>query len=144
MLRRSVNSLENPWSQLLSILSYCRCPRSMRSRVYVTVGRQSVRPSVRLSHHSTEVAACGGFAAEHHAAVRAGDVDRQQRRCSTALINNAGSAALTAEFMRRTDLLATSPTNPLLQTKASFTSHEVKFADSSVNSNIGICVFRTE
>ena len=48
------------------------CPHSMQSRVYETVG---VRPSVRLSHHSTAAAACGGFAAERHAA---GDFDRQQ------------------------------------------------------------------
>jgi len=39
-------------------------PHSMPSRVYGTVGRQSVRPSVRLSHRSTAVTAVGGFAAE--------------------------------------------------------------------------------
>jgi len=37
---------------------------SMRSRVYVTVGRPSVRPSVCPSYRSTAAAAAGEFAAE--------------------------------------------------------------------------------
>jgi len=36
----------------------------MRSRVYVTVGRPSVRPSVCLSHRSTPATTAGQFAAE--------------------------------------------------------------------------------
>jgi len=36
----------------------------MRSRVYVTVKRPSVRPSVRLSHRSTAATPVGAFAAE--------------------------------------------------------------------------------
>jgi len=43
------------------------CPHSMRSRLYVTVRRPSVRPSVCLSHRSTAAAACGEFAAERPA-----------------------------------------------------------------------------
>jgi len=50
--------------------NYSRCRLSMRSRVYLTVGRPSVRPSVRLSHRSTAATAAGGFAAVRRAGVR--------------------------------------------------------------------------
>jgi len=59
----------------------------MRSRVYETVERPSVRPSVCLSHRSTAVAACGVIAAERPAG-------RTYRRHSAA---NAGSVSLTAD-----------------------------------------------
>ena len=55
----------------------------MRSRVYVTVGRPSVRPSVCLSHRLTATTACGGL------------------RSATSV----GSVMLTAELTRlNTDL----------------------------------------
>ena len=66
--------------------AYSHCSYCMRSRVYDTIVRPSVRPSVCLSHHSTTAAACGGFAAER----RAGGIYRstatgahRQRRRST-------------------------------------------------------------
>ena len=67
--------------------------------------RSGVRPSVRLSHHSTAAAACGGFAAER----RAGDIDRQRRRRAPSSSGaaarrstaNASSIALTWEDERR-------------------------------------------
>jgi len=74
----------------------------MRSSVYETVERPSVRPSVRLSHRSTAAAVCGGFAADrllHDAPVAgvprcglraAGAGTEQQQRCSTALSSKCG------------------------------------------------------
>jgi len=51
----------------------------MRSRVYVTVWRASVCPSVCLSHRS--IAAAAGLLL---GAPRAGDVDRQQQAADAA------------------------------------------------------------
>ena len=52
---------------------------SMRSRVYVTVGRQSVRPSVRLSVCPVDRPQLAGLLLS---AQRRGDIDRQlQVRC---------------------------------------------------------------
>jgi len=50
----------------------------MRSGIYETVERPSVRPSVGLSHHSTAAAACDA-AGLLPSAVRAEDIDRQRR-----------------------------------------------------------------
>jgi len=66
-----------------------------RSRVFVTIGCPSVRPSVCLSHYSTAAAA----------GLRAGDIDRQrcapgtQQHAAAARRSaaNAGSAMSTAE-----------------------------------------------
>jgi len=55
----------------------------MRSRVYETVER----PSVRLSHRSTAAAACGGFAAKRHAGrkyltIAGAGIQQQRGRCT--------------------------------------------------------------
>ena len=89
-----------------SVLCWYRT-HSIRSRVYVTVERPSVRPSVRLSHRSTAAAVARGFAAEHPAGRRHRSttaapaprttcrrVQQQRRRRSAA---NAGSVSLIAE-----------------------------------------------
>jgi len=81
----------------------------MRSSVYETVERPSVRPSLRLSHRSTAAAVCGGFAADRllHDAPAAG-VPRCGLRAAGAALSsnsaaarrsaaNAGSVTLTAE-----------------------------------------------
>jgi len=58
---------------------------------------ESVRPSVRPSHHSTAAAACGGFAAERRASIDSGGRPAA----------NAGSVMLTAAVDEavNTDLL---------------------------------------
>jgi len=56
--------------RIFMVIDYGRCPRSLRSRVYVTVGRPSLRLSVYLSHQSTVATACCRFAAERRASKR--------------------------------------------------------------------------
>jgi len=110
--RRALSSLAfsvpRPFYSLLAL------PHSMRSRVYVTVGRPSVRPSVRLSVCPIVRQPVRRVAGLLLSAVRAGDVDRQRRapapsssgaaaraaaRRSAA---NAGSVMSTAELTRLT------------------------------------------
>jgi len=110
--RRALSSLAfsvpRPFYSLLAL------PHSMRSRVYVTVGRPSVRPSVRLPLCPIVRQPVRRVAGLLLSAVRAGDVDRQRRapapsssgaaaraaaRRSAA---NAGSVMSTAELTRLT------------------------------------------
>jgi len=67
------------------VLYYRRCPHSMRSGVYATVGRPSVRLSVCLSHRSTAATAAGVFAAERSA-------DRRYRSIAGVLRGRAAGA----------------------------------------------------
>jgi len=73
---------------------------SMRKRVYETVERPSVHPSVRMSHRST--AAAAGLLLS---ALRPGNTDRQRRTqtlssnyaAARRLAANVGSVTLTAD-----------------------------------------------
>ena len=69
------------------------CPRSMRSRVYASVGRPSVCLSVRLCHPAAARPCCG-FAAVGPAAMRSIDCcttgAQQQPRRSTARSSKCG------------------------------------------------------
>jgi len=72
-----------------------RCPHSMRSRVYVTLGCPSVLLSVCLSRQSTAAAACGWFTAERPSGAayqESSDVCCRRPRSAA----NAGSVLLRA------------------------------------------------
>jgi len=92
-----------PWlGPLTTVQCVIGAGHSMLSRVYVTIGRPSVRLSVRLSHYSTSAAACGGFAAERRAdriyrstAAGAGRLAATAPQHGAAA--HAGSVVLTAE-----------------------------------------------
>jgi len=58
--------------------------------------RSSVRPFVRLSHHSTTAAACGGFAAERRAGMRY----RSTAAAAGCSAVTEGSVTLTADVVR--------------------------------------------
>ena len=69
-------------------LARCGLTLFMRRMPLTTMPRSSVCAYVRLSHHPTTAKACGGFAAECHAARRYQSIAsaaQQQRRRGTAL-----------------------------------------------------------
>jgi len=83
---------------------YWHCSLSMRSRVYETVQRPSVRPSVCLSHRSNAAAAycCS--------ARRGGDIDRLLHGAPAAY---AGSVTLTADVGSWTQGMLKNRTNSM-------------------------------
>ena len=121
-------------------------PQSMRSRVYVTVGR----PSVRLSVCPIVRQPLRRAAGLQLSAPRAGDIDQQRRApspCSNSAaarrsLANVGRAMLTAELMRlNTDLLLWHLTElssslrivPLKYTCSELDFSSVQFSSCAVN-----------
>jgi len=96
----------------LNWCTYCHCLHSMWGRVYKTVERPSVRPSVSLSRRSTAGAACSRFATECPVDRRyqslPGTGTQQQRHRSTVHSNKCGQCHVDSRGTRlNTDLFDT-------------------------------------
>ena len=150
-IRRS-NGDDDAADRNVKVGEYWPCPHGMWRRVWVTVRCPSVHLSVRLSVHHSTASAAGLLLS----AVRAGDIDRQQRTYRTPSNNgaaaratarrsaaNAGSAMLTAEL---TDLCLSSNVDLSHTLRISYmqVGVELLLASSSASSRIILIVVPSE